>query len=35
MVLDSATSPFGFAQNDKAGFSIDKDDYLLKVKYSF
>ena len=35
LILDSATSPFGFAQNDKGGFSIDRDDYLLKVKYSW
>ena len=35
LVLDSATSPFGFAQNDKDGFSNDRDYYLLKVKYSY
>ena len=35
MVLDSATSPFGFAQNDKDGFSNDRNYYLLKVKYSY
>ena len=35
LILDSATSPFGFAQNDKSGFSYDRDYYLLKVKYSF
>ena len=34
LILDSATSPFGFAQNDKDGFSNDRDYYLLKVKYS-
>ena len=33
--LDSATSPIGFAQNDKGGFSIDRDYCLLKVKYSW
>ena len=33
LILDSATSPFGFAQNDKGGFSNDRDYYLLKVKY--
>ena len=26
---------FGFAQNDKGGFSGNRDYYLLKVKYSF
>ena len=35
LILDSATSPFGFAQNDKVGFSIDRDYCLLKVKYSW
>ena len=34
LILDSATSPFGFAQNDKDGFSNDRDYCLLKLKYS-
>ena len=34
LVIDSATSPFGFAQNDKGGFSNDRDYCLLKLKYS-
>ena len=34
LVLDSATSPFGFAQNDKGGFSGNRDYCLLKLKYS-
>ena len=35
LVLDSATPPYDFAQNDKGGFSIVRDYCLLKVKYNW
>ena len=34
LVSDSATSPFGFAQNDKGGFSGNRDYCLLKLNFS-
>ena len=32
LFLDSATSPFGFAQNDKDGFSNDRDFLLIEIE---
>ena len=32
MIFDSASSPLAIAQNDKGGFSNDRNYYLLKVE---